>query len=871
MRLNLGIQFGLAFLLVLLLPAFFVSALVYRRDVDVTLQRARDVQQELIKVRAQDAEYLLQEPANDLHLLSTSPSFRKYVNQHLDEAWQEGVARLFQEFLYGNTQRYTSIEFIDSQSRSRIHLGFVDGELRVLPPSRQSFGVPQLNQMPVPALLLGVGREEGTATQVNYGLTVFDDDGVIVGNLYLSYRLEALNPFLDPPLPDSRVYVVEEAGGVVLGSQWVGFNRLTARRADAETILGNTGGSLIDTQGLPDQLQVFARIQPPRQGTLRYTLIAEYPIDALTVSARRAVIRSLSAIAFAFIVGLGLAFFFAYSLSTPIKQLTEAAEQIRHGVWNVTLPERDGRDEIGRLSHVFNDMVRALKQREDDLETTLNSIGDGVISTDREGLIVRVNPQAESLLLRARGVLLGQPLAIALPLFDGHSDEALGCLARRVMDGAALALRPKTILKRHDGTTRVVACNGAPIRGPEGETMGAVLVIRDITDEQVLLEQLQHTQRLESIGQLAGGVAHDFNNMLTAIGGYAELLERQTNLDKVGLFSQQILLTTQRAADLTRQLLTFSRRTPGRSEPVDFVDIITEVENLLHRTLDRKVRIELHLDALHTTILGDATRLQSCLLNLGVNAGDAMPQGGQLVISTQNIELDPVIAASYAIEHHGSFLQIRVTDNGCGIPEHLQHKVFDPFFTTKVAGKGTGLGLSMAHSIVRDHGGLLTLHSQPGKGTEIQLLLPVVAERRVAKAVQESVPILGMGRILVVEDEEIVRDLLREQLELLGYSCVLAQDGVEGLRLFREDPSSFDVVLLDMVMPNMDGLECFDEMYAVDPRVKAFMVSGFTRGHNEDDLKARGLLGLIHKPFDIYDLSVALNNVLKEQTMSSVA
>lgn len=493
----------------------------------------------------------------------------------------------------------------------------------------------------------------------------------------------------------------------------------------------------------------------------------------------------------------------------------------------------------------------ALRRSEGNLRTTLDSIGDAVISTDAETRITRMNPVAEALTGWADGEAIGHPLDEVFRVVHSQTRENIGNLAQKVLDcGEIIGLADDVILIARNGSEHEVADSGAPIRNEYGEIAGVVLVFRDVTQERALQVQVQQSHKMDTIGQLAGGVAHDFNNMLGGIIGATELLERLLPDDpKTNKFLSIIMESAERAADLTTKLLAFARKQHVSSTPVDAHLALGNAVSLLENTVDRRVQITTKLAAESTMVVGDLTQLQNVFLNLCINASQAMPEGGNLSISTQVVELDEIFCNISVFDLcPGEYLEVEIRDDGCGISSENMDRIFEPFFTTKEQGKGTGLGLAAVFGTVQQHHGAVAAYSEVGIGSVFSVLLPLTESSPVG--VRPAVEVqTGTGLILVVDDETVMRATAAAILEDLGYEVLLAENGQVGFEIFREKHHEIDLVVLDMIMPEMNGRDCFVEMRKVDPEAKILISSGFTRDDELSDLRAVGLAGFIRKPY----------------------
>jgi len=393
-------------------------------------------------------------------------------------------------------------------------------------------------------------------------------------------------------------------------------------------------------------------------------------------------------------------------------------------------------------------------------------------------------------------------------------------------------------------------------------------VVRDIDDRKRMAEQLRQSEKLQAIGTLAGGVAHDFNNQLTGIIGWADLI-RDRVVDDPGLETamDNILTSAQRASDLTAQLLAFARRGKFESKPVDLHVLIKEVEQLLTLTIDKRISIETDLGAEVPFTTGDPSQLQNALLNLGVNARDAMPTGGRLVFSTRNLDVsgEDQLRERWNLEP-GNFVVISVTDTGEGMDEETIKSIFDPFFTTKQATKGTGLGLAAVYGTVTSHQGCVDVTSIPGAGTTFRIHLPVGARPDTAATPEVVARKQGSGRILIIDDEEILIRTVGAILRKDGYETIACTDSSEGIREYRQSPNGFDLVLLDMIMPGLGGPEVFRELRKINPAVAVLIMSGATANHEVQDLADAGARGFLAKPFHPSELSQAVAEAWPGQT-----
>jgi PAS domain S-box-containing protein len=413
-----------------------------------------------------------------------------------------------------------------------------------------------------------------------------------------------------------------------------------------------------------------------------------------------------------------------------------------------------------------------------------------------------------------------------------------------------------------EGKQAWLETNKIPLHDAAGNVVGILGTYEDITTRKQSEEALRHAQKMDSIGQLAGGVAHDFNNMLVGILGAAELLRR----GKLGAPESTALLdlivhSGQRAADLTGKLLTFSRRGRMQARVLDVHQAIDDALAILSRSIDRRVEIRKSFCSEPPLVRGDPAELESAILNLGINARDAMPEGGILEITTSTLELDAQECQTPSGDlQPGRYVEIQVRDTGHGIPEEIRARVFEPFFTTKGQGLGTGLGLAAVYGAVTEHGGAITLRSEVGTGTLFRILLPLARGDTLQPLASDQKPTsrAERGTVLVIDDEEAIRTVSSLMLRDLGYETLTAEDGLAGLTLFETHRGSIRAVLLDVNMPHMDGRDCLKRLRRLDPHVRIIMCSGFTEEALERDGADQGIAVFLKKPFRRADLAAAI-------------
>lgn len=397
----------------------------------------------------------------------------------------------------------------------------------------------------------------------------------------------------------------------------------------------------------------------------------------------------------------------------------------------------------------------------------------------------------------------------------------------------------------------------------------SVIAMNDITRQEELQEELNHRNRLDSLGQLAGGLAHDFNNILNIISNAAQMLEE--NQEEPEDYIEMIKVACIRASDLTGNLLRFSRKGQKNKEYVNLYALIDETGNILRSSLDKKITLEIVKDALQHHIMGDASALQSAFLNLGINAGHAMEGKGKIQFRLSNIHLSDEDCRNNSFNlKSGDYIRLEIVDTGKGIPQDILPRIFDPFFTTREQGKGTGLGLSAVYGTVREHKGSIVVESKLQIGSTFRILFPVI-EKEVAdfKTTEDTTSSNG-EKVLLVDDEELIRKVVSAQLHSIGYEVILASNGAEALEIFRQQYNELDLVILDMVMPVMDGKEAFVKMKEIHPDCPILISSGYLKDHSIEELMSLGLSGFINKPYTRKELHKTLRRVLEQKNKGKV-
>ena len=500
-----------------------------------------------------------------------------------------------------------------------------------------------------------------------------------------------------------------------------------------------------------------------------------------------------------------------------------------------------------------------LAAEKEHLAFTLRSIGDGVITTDVEGQVVLLNKVAEELTGWPAEEALGRPLGEVFYIVDEKTRARCENPVDKVLEsGGIVGLANHTALISRDGTERQIADSGAPIRDRKSRIVGVVLVFRDVTEKSRIDEELTKARKLESVGVLAGGIAHDFNNILTAILGNITLAAHLVSAEKE---PYSLLLAAEKAAvrakSLTQQLLTFSRGGEPVREAASVVEIIRDSATFVLHGGNVKCRFSIPDDLWLADI--DPGQISQVIQNIIINSRQAMPEGGEIEIACENFEKVPGIPLPL---EEGRYVRILVTDGGVGIPEKILDRIFDPFFSTKQ--EGSGLGLAITHSIIRKHHGHIAVSSTPGEGSAFDIYLPVApptAGERGGKEEAAEGEFKG-GRVLVMDDEEPVRNLLQSSLSHLGCEVLTAADGAEAISLYRqalENNERIDIVILDLTVPGgMGGREAIGELLALDPDARVIVSSGYSNDPVIARFSDHGFRGVLIKPYRLTELKSAL-------------
>ncbi len=643
-----------------------------------------------------------------------------------------------------------------------------------------------------------------------------------------------------------------------------------------------SAGGTVDTLA-PASLPGYTLVTPivdrgNRIGTL--TVVMSVAGIEKSVSDTRQVIGIVSLVIF--IIGIFFGGWIGKLITAQLSTIAQTTELIAAGDLSKRVPV-GSQDEVGVFARSFNLMVeklgatmydladvnRNLERRvqirtaelqheiverrkiEDELRKLYVAVDQSSVSvaiTDTKGVIEYVNPKFTTTSGYTREEITGQPISILKSGLTPHS--VYKYLWDTILAGNEWSGDLQN--RRKNGELYWENVTISPIRDPDGIVANFLAVKDDITEKRRLEQQLTQAQKMESIGTLAGGIAHDFNNILTIISGYASLIGTVHQQDSDTQKNVRMITTAvDRGAGIVRQILTFARKTEARPKLVEVNTVIKELSSLLRDTFPKTITVALNLEKALPRIVIDGTQLHQMLLNLCVNARDAMEDGGTLTMSTRLAGYAD-LEAKFPDCKHVSHVQINVSDTGMGMTGAITQRIFEPFFTTKEIGKGTGLGLSVVYGIVRAHGGYVDVESAPGQGSTFRVYLPVQDDfapdhDQAGKTALTSLS--GNETILLVEDEEGLRQMLRSSLSKYGYRILEAKDGLEAVEVFRRNAASIDLLFTDIGLPGLDGLSVIREVRAIKPTIKVLASSGFLNPELRVSLAQQSITEFLQKPF----------------------
>ncbi len=533
-------------------------------------------------------------------------------------------------------------------------------------------------------------------------------------------------------------------------------------------------------------------------------------------------------------------------------------------VWlrSAVVPHIDDQGRLTSYDGLVTD-ITAQKRAEEFSRNILETVDEGFLVIDRDYTVMSVNrAYSRQAGMDVKDIIGRKCYEVSHRLSRPCYEKGEECPVR----GAFETKTPQTVIHTHhdaEGSSLFVETKAFPLRDEAGRVVAAIEIIHNVTDRKHLEDQLRHSQKMEAVGLLAGGISHDFNNILTAIIGYGNLLKMKIRAgDPLHSYVEQILASSARAANLTQSLLAFSRRQVINPRSIDLNDSIRRFEKLLHRLIGEDVELQTDLAHAEMTVLADSSQVEQVLMNLATNARDAMPHGGTLTIRTEIAVIDDAFLKTHGFGRPGNYIRVSVRDTGFGMDKKTLARVFEPFFTTKELGKGTGLGLAIVYGIMKQNNGYVIVESEPGGGSCFLLYFPLIATS--AEATKTAEPALtdeGHETILVAEDDVTIRQLTKTILEEFGYDVIEAVDGEDAVLKFRENKEGIKLVILDVVMPKKNGKEARDLIAALKPDVKVLYISGY----NADVLLSKGIddtANFILKPVSPMDLLRSVRRII---------
>jgi PAS domain S-box-containing protein len=501
-----------------------------------------------------------------------------------------------------------------------------------------------------------------------------------------------------------------------------------------------------------------------------------------------------------------------------------------------------------------------LKEEKAFIESALNTLKDIFFVFDLEGRFLRWN---EAMIAVSGYIDTEIALMKPVDLFRNDDIERVSKAIRETVEEDSSSI--DAILVTKDGRQIPHEMKTSLLRDHTGNLIGICGVGRDLTERYKLEAQLLHSQKMEAVGTLAGGIAHDFNNMLNVIMGYGTLVMNKLEAGSPSKeHINQVLIAADRAANLAKRLLVFSKKQLIEVKSINVNELILNLQKMLVRIIRESIDFNLDLADMPLIVLADAGQIEQVLINLAVNAEDAMQGGGRLTISTEFAEMDDEYVALCGYGKPGRYALVTVADTGHGMDAGTQKKIFEPFFTTKGIGEGTGLGLAISYGIIKQHCGFINVYSEPGQGTVFKIYLPLSKEAASPdRKMEADVPVMGGNEtVLVAEDDASLRELTRIILESFGYSVISAEDGEDAITKFMENKERISLVLLDMIMPKKNGKEVSEAIRKVNPGIKILFESGYTMGIIKTDELTEGSFDFIHKPFQPRNLLIKVREVL---------
>ncbi len=515
----------------------------------------------------------------------------------------------------------------------------------------------------------------------------------------------------------------------------------------------------------------------------------------------------------------------------------------------------------------YRDLYRETKRAEEVYLSLINSSADAIVIADLKGITKYVSPSFESLF----GWSLNEIIGKEIPFIPEHEKRIHKALMKEVVDKGKTCQCFETERYTRDGQSLNVSLSVSRFSDHDRTPAGILYVLRDISEKKKLETQLLQAQKMEAIGILAGGIAHDFNNTLQAMFGCAEILLMDKDKDHPDYSKlETIEKSIQRASDLTKRLLIFGRKMETKFEPVDINNEVVQVSEILNRTIPKMIEIKIHLNKDIKMINADPGQLEQILMNLGINARDAMPEGGTLEFSTEQVVIKKDFCNLHPGSKPGEYIRLTIADNGMGMDKHTLKHIYEPFFSTKKKGEGTGLGLAMVYGIVKSHGGYITCSSKPGKGTAFEIYFPALYCYNSKIPHQEKIPNLkGENEtILFVEDDDVNREIAKELLTEFGYNVIAAHDCESAFEYYQNNRKKIELIISDLIMPGIGGKKLLENILQVNPDAKVIIASGYNTGESAQKVREWGAREFISKPYEMNSMLRVVREVLTQDAFS---
>jgi PAS domain S-box-containing protein len=541
--------------------------------------------------------------------------------------------------------------------------------------------------------------------------------------------------------------------------------------------------------------------------------------------------------------------------------LKDASEKLARQSEELWGAKNELEERVARRTAELGAAYEELREANEVREAVIQSSPLAIWAIDLNGNVNFWNPAAEAIFGWKEEEVVGKPLPV-VPA-DQAEDYArwLESFRRGEMINGLERRR-----QRKDGSIIDVVIWTAPLRDPDGRARGTIAIDSDVSQRKLLEEQFRQAQKLEAVGRLAGGVAHDFNNLLTIIQGYTEMIMMESEEAPTMLeYAQEIQYASERASGLTTQLLAFSRRQISQPKVVDLNEVVTHSMKMLRRIIGEDIEIASHLEADLGKVKVDPLHIDQVIMNLAVNARDAMPEGGRIVLETTNTRLDAEYVDRHLGVHAGPYVMLAVSDNGTGMSADTRSRLFEPFFTTKEAGKGTGLGLAIVYGIVKQANGEIMVYSEPDKGTTFKIYLPMVDQPASFAIKERATEMRGHERILLCEDDAKIRRLVEAMLTRQGYQVLAAENPDQALETVRQTDGAIDLLLTDIVMPRLSGFELSRMVKDLRPEVRVLYMSGYTDNQMSNSWVLDQEVPFIQKPFTAAALTAKVREALGDE------